>query len=182
MFWSAKKVGCGIADAQRSPGQAGDRMPKCLESMPTKHIWTFRSRLRSRAFGWKGSHLACQRLKEAVTEIKKVARVDPVTAGDGVVSLMERIWPAFQDVDSGWTASGRRSRMTASITSGWFRTSGANCAVPVQSPLARQTSSSACSGPPGPIHGRKLRARNQRLPVQPGVGRPPSGTALSCSR
>jgi hypothetical protein len=39
-------------------------------------------------------------LKEAVAEIKKVARTDPVTAGDGVVNLMERIWPAFQDIDT----------------------------------------------------------------------------------
>jgi len=45
-------------------------------------------------------------LKEAVTEIKKVARKDPVTAGDGVVSLMERIWPAFQDLDTSSGALG----------------------------------------------------------------------------
>jgi hypothetical protein len=45
-------------------------------------------------------------LKEAVTDIKKVARVDPVTAGDGVVTLMERIWPAFQDVDTSSGALG----------------------------------------------------------------------------
>jgi hypothetical protein len=45
-------------------------------------------------------------LKEAVTEIKKVAKKDPVTAGDGVVSLMERIWPAFQDVDTSSGALG----------------------------------------------------------------------------
>ena len=57
--------------------------------MTAKLTWAFRSRLRFRAFGWKGSHLACQRLKEAVTEIKKVARTDPVTAGDGVVSQKE---------------------------------------------------------------------------------------------
>jgi hypothetical protein len=81
-------------------------MPKYLQSMPTKHPWTFKPRLRSRAFGWKGSHLACQRLKEAVAEVKKVARVDPVTAGEGVVSLMERIWPAFQDVDTSSGALG----------------------------------------------------------------------------
>jgi hypothetical protein len=74
--------------------------------MPTKHSWTFKPRLRSRAFGWKGSHLACQRLKEAVTEIKKLARVDPVTAADGVVSLVERIWPAFQDIDTSSGALG----------------------------------------------------------------------------
>jgi len=69
-------------------------------------MWTFKARLRFRAFGWKGSHLACQRLKEAVTEIKKVARTDPVTAGDGFVSLMERIWPAFQGVDTSSGALG----------------------------------------------------------------------------
>jgi hypothetical protein len=75
-------------------------MPKYLQPMTAQHTWTFRSRLRARAFGWKGSHLACQRLKEAVTEIKRVARTDPVTAGDGVVSLIEKIWPAFQDIDT----------------------------------------------------------------------------------
>lgn len=48
---------------------------------------TFTPRLRSRAFGVRRSHLACQRLKEAVTEIQKLSKVDPVTAGDGVVSL-----------------------------------------------------------------------------------------------
>jgi hypothetical protein len=81
-------------------------MPKYLQSMAAKHTWTFKARLRSRAFGWRGSHLACQRLKEAVTEIKKVARTDPVTAGDGFVILMERIWPAFQDVDTSSGALG----------------------------------------------------------------------------
>jgi hypothetical protein len=74
--------------------------------MAAKHTWAFKSRIRARAFGWKGSHLACQRLKEAVTEIKKIARTDPVTAGDGVVGLMERIWPAFQDIDTSSGALG----------------------------------------------------------------------------
>jgi len=68
--------------------------------MPNQHKWSFKARFRSRAFGWKGSNLACQRLKEAVAEIKKVAKADPVTAGEGVVSLMERIWPALEQVDS----------------------------------------------------------------------------------
>lgn len=74
--------------------------------MPTKHSWTFKSRLRSGAFGWKGSRLACQRLKEAVTEIKKVAKVDPGTAGEGVVILMEKVWPAFQHIDTSSGALG----------------------------------------------------------------------------
>lgn len=81
-------------------------MPKYLQSMAAKHTGPFKARLRSRAFGWRGSHLACQRLKEAASEIKKVARTDPVTAGDGFVSLMERIWPAFQDIDTSSGALG----------------------------------------------------------------------------
>ncbi|MCZ2147465.1 MAG: hypothetical protein LC126_06795, partial [Bryobacterales bacterium] len=81
-------------------------MPKYLQPMATKYLWTFKARLRSRAFGWRGSDLACLRLKEAVTEVKQSAKTDPVAAGDGFVSLMERIWPAFQDVDTSSGALG----------------------------------------------------------------------------
>jgi hypothetical protein len=35
-----------------------------------------------------------------------VAKSDPVAAGDGVVSLMERIWPAFQGIDTSSGALG----------------------------------------------------------------------------
>jgi hypothetical protein len=75
-------------------------------STQPKHKWTFRARFRSRALGWKASRLACQRLKEAVTEIKRVAKADPVTAADGAVTLMERIWPALEHVDSSSGALG----------------------------------------------------------------------------
>ena len=78
----------------------------CVESMPAKHTWTFKPHLRSGAFGWRGSQLACQRLKEAVAEIKKVARAEPVIAAEGVVCLMERIWPAFQGIDTSSGALG----------------------------------------------------------------------------
>jgi hypothetical protein len=81
-------------------------MPEYLQSMPAKHTWTFKPRLRAKAFGWNGSHLARQRLNEAVTEIQKAAKVDPVAAGDGVVTLMERIWPAFQSIDTSSGALG----------------------------------------------------------------------------
>lgn len=77
-----------------------------MRSMSTKHTWDFKPRLRTNAFGWKGSSLACQRLKEAVTEIKRMAKTDPVMAGDGVVSLVERIWPAFQSIDTSSGALG----------------------------------------------------------------------------
>jgi hypothetical protein len=76
-----------------------------LEKVP-KHSWGFKSRLRAYAFGWRSSPLACERLKEAVDEIKREARKDPVIAGDGIVTLMERIWPAFQSVDTSSGALG----------------------------------------------------------------------------
>ncbi|MES9874573.1 MAG: hypothetical protein ABW146_15820, partial [Candidatus Sedimenticola sp. 6PFRAG7] len=44
--------------------------------------------------------MACQRLREAVSEIKKVAKKDPVLGAEGAVRLMEKIWPALQHVDS----------------------------------------------------------------------------------
>src|ERR1035437_4658794 len=71
-----------------------------------KHTWTFKARFRSRTFGWKSSRLACQRLKEAVAEIKRLAKADPITAADGAVILMEKIWPALEHVDSSSGALG----------------------------------------------------------------------------
>jgi tetratricopeptide (TPR) repeat protein len=65
-----------------------------------KHKWTFKARFRSRALGWSASNLACHRLKEAVDEIKKLAKSDPVQAAEGAVFLMEKIWPALEQVDS----------------------------------------------------------------------------------
>jgi hypothetical protein len=90
--------------------------PSChnrlVKTFMPKHTWTFKARFRSRTFGWKSSRLACQRLQEAVAEIKRLAKADPITAADGAVILMERIWPALEAVDSssgtlgaavGWT-------------------------------------------------------------------------------
>jgi hypothetical protein len=73
---------------------------------PSKH-WTFPARFRTNAYGWRGTALASQRLKEAVTEIKKVAKSDPVTAAEGCIVLMERLWPALQSIDSSSGALGR---------------------------------------------------------------------------
>src|ERR1039458_6191745 len=77
-----------------------------VKTLTPKHKWTFRARFRYRAFGWEGSRLACQRLKEAVAEIKKIAKADSVTAADGAVILMEKIWPALESVDSSSGALG----------------------------------------------------------------------------
>ena len=74
--------------------------------MADGHRWTFKSRLRARAFGWRGSKTAIARLKEAVFEIKAANRTDPIAAGAGAVALMERLWPAFQEIDTSSGALG----------------------------------------------------------------------------
>ena len=70
------------------------------------HKWAFKSRFRAHAYGWRGSALASKRLKEAVGEIKAVTKSDPVLAGEGTVSLMERLWPALEDIDTSSGALG----------------------------------------------------------------------------
>ncbi len=71
------------------------------------HKWAFRPRFRANAFGWKASKLASQRLKEAITEIKAVARKEPLIAAEGAILLMEKLWPALAHVDSSSGALGR---------------------------------------------------------------------------
>lgn len=68
--------------------------------------WAFRSGMRRGRFGWRGSANAVQRLKAATAEIKAVAKSDPVRAGEGVVVLAERIWPAFEMIDTSSGALG----------------------------------------------------------------------------
>ncbi len=75
-------------------------------SKPKKHKWTFPTRFRSGAYSWKASRLACQRLREAVSEIKKVAKKDPVLGAEGAVRLMEKLWPALEHIDSSSGALG----------------------------------------------------------------------------
>jgi hypothetical protein len=76
------------------------------EAAVVERKWQFKTKFRAKAFGWRGSRLAISRLKEAVSKIKAAAKSDPVAAGDGAVSLMERIWPAFQDIDTSSGALG----------------------------------------------------------------------------
>lgn len=78
----------------------------------TAHRWKFKSRFRARAYGWHGSALAVRRLTEAVREIRAVAKSDPLLAGEGVVSLMERLWPALEGIDSSSGALGRAVNRT----------------------------------------------------------------------
>ena len=70
------------------------------------HKWAFKPGMRAGAFGWRGSAKAIERLKSARTEIRAVNRADPVAAAEGVVALAERIWPAFEHIDTSSGALG----------------------------------------------------------------------------
>jgi hypothetical protein len=69
------------------------------------HKWEFKARFRRHAFGWK-SPPAVQRVAQAVREIKHVARSAPALAADGAVTLIERLSPALERVDSSSGAIG----------------------------------------------------------------------------
>lgn len=69
------------------------------------HSWRFKTRFRRHAFGWK-SQPAITRLQEALSEIKQVARLEPVLAAEGAIALLERISPALEQVDSSSGAIG----------------------------------------------------------------------------
>ncbi|HWQ91061.1 MAG TPA: hypothetical protein VN673_05270 [Clostridia bacterium] len=68
--------------------------------MSKEHKWQFAARFRACAFGWRASRLAAQRLKEAVSEIRKAGRSDPVLAAEGAIKLIEKLWPALQQIDT----------------------------------------------------------------------------------
>ncbi len=74
-----------------------------MASAPT---WAFRARFRRGAFGWKGTRKAIERLNEALGEIERMARVDPSSAGEGAVPLLEKLLPAICDIDSSSGALG----------------------------------------------------------------------------
>jgi hypothetical protein len=69
------------------------------------HAWQFRARFRRHGFGWR-SQPAIQRVKQAVSEIKKVARADRLTAAEGAVLFLEKVSPALEHVDSSSGAIG----------------------------------------------------------------------------
>ena len=70
-----------------------------------KHKWTFPARFRRQAYGWRSAK-PIQRIKEAVSEIKNVARKDPVLGAEGAVLFLEKISPAIEQVDSSSGAIG----------------------------------------------------------------------------
>ena len=59
------------------------------------HKWEFKARFRRHAFGWK-SQPAITRIKQAVAEIKMVAKKDPMLAAEGAIAFLERVSPALE--------------------------------------------------------------------------------------
>ena len=77
--------------------------------------WEFPAYFRTHAFGWGGSRLACQRIKEAVSEIKKVHRQDPMLAAEGAVVFLGKVAPALEQVDSSSGALGSAVRNAVGV-------------------------------------------------------------------
>lgn len=65
----------------------------------TTYKWQFAPRFRRNAFGWK-SDTPILRIKEALAEIKAVAKKEPVLAAEGAVLFLEKLAPAIEQVDS----------------------------------------------------------------------------------
>lgn len=76
------------------------------------HKWAFRPGMRAGAFNWRGSAKAIEKLKAASAEIRSMAKVDPIVTGEGVIILAERIWPAFEHIDTSSGALGTAVRRT----------------------------------------------------------------------
>lgn len=77
--------------------------------MASTHKWEFRPRFRRHSFGWK-SQPEVKRVREAVSEIKKVAKKDPMLAAEGAVMLLEKLSPAIERVDSSSGSIGSTKR------------------------------------------------------------------------
>lgn len=73
--------------------------------MRSAHKWQFAPRFRRHAFGWR-SDTPIQRIKEALSEIKQVARKEPLLAAEGAVTLLEKLSPALAQVNSSSGALG----------------------------------------------------------------------------
>lgn len=74
-------------------------------SKSEQHRWQFAGRFRRNAFGWR-SQPAIQRVREAVAEIKRVARRDPVLGAEGAVLFLKKVSAALEQVDSSSGAIG----------------------------------------------------------------------------
>jgi len=70
-----------------------------------KHTWTFSTRFRAGAFGWR-SEPAITRIKEAISEIKAAAKKDPILGAEGAILFLQKLSPALQNIDGSSGAIG----------------------------------------------------------------------------
>jgi hypothetical protein len=76
-----------------------------LVNKSERHSWQFSGRFRRNAFGWR-SQPAIQRVREAVSEIKRVTRRDSILAAEGAVVFLEKVSAALEQVDGSSGAIG----------------------------------------------------------------------------
>lgn len=74
-------------------------------SGPKHQRWAFAQRFRRDAFGWR-SQPAILRIREALSEIKKAARKDPVLGAEGAVLFLEKVSASLARVDGSSGAIG----------------------------------------------------------------------------
>lgn len=77
-----------------------------MKSDSPPHKWLFPPRFRKAAFGWRGTQAAIPRIREAVSEIKKVSKKDAVLGAQGAILFIEKLSPALEQVDSSSGAIG----------------------------------------------------------------------------
>ncbi|MBA3032945.1 MAG: hypothetical protein KKF85_11200 [Gammaproteobacteria bacterium] len=70
-----------------------------------KHTWAFAPRFRAGAFGWR-SEPAIIRIKEVVSEIKAVAKKDPILGAEGAILFLQKLSAALQNIDGSSGAIG----------------------------------------------------------------------------
>ncbi|WP_307735336.1 hypothetical protein [Massilia soli] len=78
---------------------AKNTLKRKFRTMATSYKWQFAPRFRRNAFGWK-SATPIKRIKEALTEMKAVAKMEPVLAAEGALLFLEKLAPAIEQVDS----------------------------------------------------------------------------------
>ncbi|MGZ8236466.1 MAG: hypothetical protein ACXWTY_01160 [Methylobacter sp.] len=80
----------------------------------TAHKWQFAAHFRYHAFGWQ-SDKPIQHIKEALSEIKRVAKKEPELAAAGAVLFLEKISPAIEQPPPSPRADSPHRKQTARV-------------------------------------------------------------------
>jgi len=83
-------------------------------SLQTNHRWAFGPRFRKGAFGWR-SQPEILRIREALSEIKKTARKNPILGAEGSILFLEKISAAIANVDGSSGAIGAAVNAAAGV-------------------------------------------------------------------